>query len=48
MKNAMLKILVLCMAVCMVAGAFVACGKKEDVIVIGLSGPTTGPAATYG
>lgn len=48
MKKTMFKVLVLCMALCMVAGVFVACGEKNEEIVIGLSGPTTGPAATYG
>ena len=48
MKKTMFKLLVLGMAICMVAGVFVACGEKNEEIVIGLSGPTTGPAATYG
>ena len=49
MKKTVLKLLAICMSLLCVAGCFVACGNKdEDVIVIGLSGPTTGPAATYG
>ncbi len=48
MKKTLVKVLVLCMALCMVAGSLFACGKKNDTIVIGLSGPLTGAAATYG
>ncbi len=48
MKKTLVKVLVLCMALCMVAGSMFACGKKDDTLVIGLSGPLTGPAATYG
>ena len=48
MKKTIIKALVLAMALCMVAGAMFACGKKNDTIVIGLSGPTTGAAASYG
>ena len=48
MKKTIIKVLVLALALCMVAGSMFACGKKNDTIVIGLSGPTTGPAATYG
>lgn len=48
MKKTFMKILVLCMALAMVAGSMVACGKENDTIVIGLSGPRTGAAATYG
>ncbi len=49
MKKAILKVLALCMCLCMVAGVFAACGeKKEEAIVIGLSGPLTGGASVYG
>ena len=49
MKKAIIKILALCMCLCMVAGMLAACGnKKDDAIVIGLSGPLTGAASVYG
>ncbi|MBQ9783307.1 MAG: ABC transporter substrate-binding protein [Clostridia bacterium] len=49
MKKTVLKVLALCMSLFCIAGCFVACGKKhDDAIVIGLSGPTTEAAATYG
>ena len=50
MKKTVLKLIALCMSLFCVAGCFVACGKDdgEGAIVIGLSGPTTGAAATYG
>ena len=49
MKKTMIKVLALCLSLFCVAGCFVACNKdNEDAIVIGLSGPTTGGAATYG
>lgn len=49
MKKTVLKLIALCMSLFCVAGCFVACNKdNEDAIVIGLSGPTTGGAATYG
>ena len=48
MKKAILKVLALCMCLCMVAGMFVACGKKDEVINIGLTGPLTGGASIYG
>ncbi len=49
MKKAILKVLAVAMCLCMVAGMFAACGKKnDDVIVIGLTGPLTGGAAMYG
>ena len=49
MKKAILKVLALCMCLCMVAGVFAACGEKEEeAIVIGLSGPLTGAASVYG
>ena len=47
----MKKVLTLALALLMVAGcfaAFAACNKTDDTIKIGLSGPTTGAAATYG
>ena len=49
MKKTVLKLVALCMSLFCVAGCFVACNKdEEEAIVIGLSGPTTGAAATYG
>ena len=51
MKNTIVKVLVLCLAVCMVAGSIVACNNNNSdkgSIVIGLSGPLTGEAAVYG
>lgn len=49
MKKTVTKILALCMCLCMTVGMFAACGsKKEDAIIIGLSGPITGEAAVYG
>ncbi len=48
MKKTIIKVLVLAMALCMIAGSMFACGKKNETIVIGLSGPLTGGAATYG
>ena len=49
MKKAIIKVLALCMCLCMVAGMLAACGnKKDDAIVIGLSGPLTGAASVYG
>ena len=48
MKKTLLKVLVLAMALLMASTALIACNKNDDTIVIGLSGPTTGPAATYG
>ncbi len=49
MKKAILKVLALAMCLCMVAGVLAACGsKKEEVIVIGVTGPLTGGASIYG
>ncbi|MBR2353793.1 MAG: ABC transporter substrate-binding protein [Clostridia bacterium] len=48
MKKTLTKVLVLALALLMASTALFACGKDEEAIVIGLSGPTTGPAATYG
>ena len=47
----MKKFLALALAVLMLAGCcavFASCGGDSDTIKIGLSGPLTGPAATYG
>ena len=52
MKKTFVKVLVLCLALCMVASSFIACNNNkndaEGSIVIGLSGPLTGGAAVYG
>ncbi len=43
------KILALSLCLLMLVGCFAACGgKKENVIVIGVTGPLTGPASIYG
>ena len=45
----MTKILAMCLCLVMLVGCFASCGdKKEDVIVIGLTGPLTGGASIYG
>ncbi len=45
----MTKLLAMCLCLVMLVGCFAACGdKKEEAIVIGLSGPLTGGAAVYG
>ena len=49
MKKTILKVLALCMCLCMVVGMLAACGgKKNDKIVIGVTGPLTGAASIYG
>ena len=49
MKNTFFKVVAVLACLCMVASAFVGCNSsKGDEIVIGLSGPLTGPAAVYG
>ena len=49
MKKAILKVLALCMCAAMLLCSLVACGdKKNDKIVIGLTGPLTGGASIYG
>ncbi len=49
MKKAIIKVLALCMCLCMLAGMLAACAdKKEEVIVIGATGPLTGAASIYG
>ncbi len=49
MKKTIIKILAMCMCLCMVAGMLAACGsKKDDAIVIGVTGPLTGGASIYG
>ena len=48
MKKTFCKILALCICLAMVSVCFVGCGKKDDVITIGLTGPLTGGAAIYG
>ncbi len=49
MKKTIIKVLALAMCLCMVAGVLAACGsKKENVIVIGVTGPLTGGASIYG
>ncbi len=49
MKKTIFRLLAVCLCLAMACGIFVGCGNKDDnVIVIGLSGPTTGAAATYG
>ena len=43
------KILALCLTLVMLVGCFAACGgKKENEIVIGVTGPLTGAASIYG
>ena len=48
MKKTICKVLAICMCLTMVAACFVGCGKKDDVITIGLTGPLTGGASIYG
>ncbi len=48
MKKTICKVLALCICLTMVAACFVGCGKKDDVITIGLTGPLTGGASIYG
>jgi len=48
MKKTICKILALCVCLAMISVCFVGCGKKDDVITIGLTGPLTGGAAIYG
>jgi branched-chain amino acid transport system substrate-binding protein len=49
MKNVFFKVLALCLCLVMVGAIFAGCNKKEEeAIVIGFSGPLTGPAAVYG
>ncbi len=49
MKKTILKVVALAMCLCMVAGMFAACAdKKEEEIVIGVTGPLTGGASIYG
>ena len=49
MKKTVTKVLALCMTLCMLAGCFVGCANKnDDCIVIGVTGPLTGPASIYG
>ncbi len=48
MKKTLCKVLALCMCLLMLATAFAGCGKKDDVITIGLTGPLTGGASIYG
>ena len=48
MKKTLVRILTLCMCLVLASTALVACGKKNDTYVIGVSGPLTGAAAVYG
>ncbi len=49
MKKTFTKVLAVCMCLCMLVASLVACGNKnDDVIVIGLTGPLTGGASIYG
>ncbi|MBO5203180.1 MAG: ABC transporter substrate-binding protein [Clostridia bacterium] len=49
MKKTFTKVLAVCMCLCMLVGSLVACGNKnDDVIVIGVTGPLTGGASIYG
>ena len=48
MKKTLIKVFALCLCLCMAIPAFASCAKKNDTIVIGLSGPLTGAASVYG
>ncbi len=48
MKKTVVRLLTLCLCLALVAGTFIACGKKNDTYVIGVSGPLTGGASVYG
>ena len=48
MKTTFCKVLAMCLCFVMVAACFVGCNKKGNEYVIGLSGPLTGEAASYG